>query len=138
MDALMELSWRGYPAALLIVLGLGLASVGVHRNAAGVRRPASDPRKAWAMVRCLRTVVVGLATAAAGVAWLFRLEPLLGIALIIGLGETIETTMVLAACREGGFGVARTPRLVAVPQRAGEVWRRATDDSSRLSRRHGS
>ena len=83
MDALMELPWRGYPAALLIVFGLAMASVGVRRNAGGVRRPASDPRKAWAMVRCLRTVAVGLAAAAAGVAWLFGLEPLLGIALII-------------------------------------------------------
>jgi hypothetical protein len=118
MDALMELPWRGYPAALLVVFGLAMASVGVRRNAGGVRRPASDPRKAWAMVRCLRTVAVGLAAAAAGVAWLFRLEPLLGIALIIGIGETIETTTVLAACREGGIGVARAPRLVAVRQRA--------------------
>jgi hypothetical protein len=138
MDALMELSWRGYPAGLLIALGLGIASVGVRRDAGDVRRPASDPRKAWAMVRCFRTIVVGLAMAAAGVAWLLRLEPLLGIALILGVGETIETTTVLAACREGGLGVARAPRLVAGPQRAREVWRRDAGDSSPLPRRHGS
>jgi uncharacterized membrane protein YfcA len=138
MNVFMDLSWRGYPAVALIVLGLWMASVGVRRDAADVRRPASDPRKAWAMVRCFRTVVVGLAAAAAGVGWLFGLEPLLGIALIIGVGETIETTTVLAACRDGGVGVARAPRRVATPQRAGEVRRRDADDSPRLSRRHGS
>jgi hypothetical protein len=103
MDALLEWSWRGYPAALLVVIGASMVAVGLARDAAGMCRPVSDPHTAWAMVRCFRTVIIGLACIGIGAAWVFQLEALLGIALILGIGETIETTTVLAACREGSW-----------------------------------
>jgi hypothetical protein len=94
--------------AAFVVIGAGLLHVrgAVRRDARDLRRPVTDPALGEALVRCFRSVVIGLAVAAIGIAWISGLDDLLGLALIIGVGEILETTSVLRALRAGG----RLPR----------------------------
>jgi hypothetical protein len=88
-------------ALLLGGAGVALAAAAIARHAAALRLPVSDPRTGEALVRCFRAVIVGLAVAALGAARLWSLESLAGLALLIGIGEVMETTTVLAALRAG-------------------------------------
>jgi hypothetical protein len=82
MDALFALSWRAYPASLLLVAGLTMSVWSVRRGLSAARHEARDPRRALALLRGFRGAVVGLA-------------------LIIGGQELLEATVVIAALRQG-------------------------------------
>lgn len=51
MQLLMELSWRSYPAAIVIMAGLGMVIWGSWRHAADLQLPVSDPRQGRALAR---------------------------------------------------------------------------------------
>ena len=100
MDAIIELSWRAYPAALLIVLGVAGAvrSAVTHARRAGQLR---DPARALAIMRGFRIAIVSLAVAAIGVAWCWQLGWLFILALVIGGEELLESTVVITALANG-------------------------------------
>lgn len=101
MDALIELSWRLYPAAVIIAVGIAVATLGLRREIEGVRRPLRDPSKVLTFVRGFRLAIIGLAFAGVGAAWLWQLDWLLVLSLVIGGEETLESTVVIFALTRG-------------------------------------
>jgi hypothetical protein len=126
MDAIIELSWRAYPAALLIVLGVAGAvrSAVTHARRAGLLR---DPARALAIMRGFRIAIVSLAVAAIGVAWCWQLGWLFVLALVIGGEELLESTVVIAALANGPGSAAQrrsgARRLAAALGWDGRGWR---------------
>lgn len=101
MAELVEASWRIYPALALAVLGAALAAGGVRLGADGFRRPVQDPAKAVTVMRGFRRLVIGLALAGVGVAWIWGLAWLLAVSLVIGAGETFESSLDIFALERG-------------------------------------
>lgn len=101
MDTLVELSWRAYPSWMLIVVGLTFATWSVRQGIIAARRAARDPGRALALLRGFRMGVVGLALAGIGAAWCWQLGWLLGLSLIIGGEELLESTVVISALHHG-------------------------------------
>ncbi|HEY8491203.1 MAG TPA: hypothetical protein VIO14_09440 [Dehalococcoidia bacterium] len=93
MEDLATLSWRVYPALALVLLGAALAGRGFRLELSGFRLPVADPAKAVTIMRGFRWSVIGLALAGAGIAWIWGLAWLLAISLVVGAGETFETSL---------------------------------------------
>ena len=101
MDAIWTLSWRVYPAAGLVAAGVALVVAGLWRERRSLALPVTDPAKGGALVRSLRSVLTGLAVAGIGAAWVYHVPYLLGLCLIIGGEELLETSLVIGAMNEG-------------------------------------
>ncbi len=101
MDALIDLSWRLYPAAAVIAAGTALAALGLRREIDGIRRPFRDPAKLVTFMRGFRLAVIGLAVAGIGAAWAWHLTWLLVLSLAIGGEETLEGTIIIFALTRG-------------------------------------
>lgn len=101
MDALIDLSWRLYPVALLMAVGIVIAALGLRREIDGIRRPMRDPAKVLTFVRGFRLAIIGLALASVGAAWAWHLTWLLVLALVIGGEETLEGTIIIFALTRG-------------------------------------
>ena len=99
IDALIELSWRVYPASLLMALGAALALWGLRTELDGMRRPVRDPAKALTVMQGFRTAVIGLALVGVGAAWTWHLGWLLALSLAIGGEETLESSICIFALR---------------------------------------
>jgi hypothetical protein len=110
MTELFHLSWRLYPAAVLIAAGLLLAGTGLRRCLAAWRRPGGGVMQPLTWMGGFRSSVFGLAVAGAGAAWIWQIGWLLALALVIGFEETLETSIAIGALRE-------EPRLEAEQQR---------------------
>ena len=99
MDALVELTWRGYPATALMLLGAVVAARAVLLCRAAWRRPLSGPMQPLAWMEGFRLFVIGLALAGIGAAWLWQLGWLLALSLAIGGEETLESSIAITALR---------------------------------------
>lgn len=84
-------------AALLIPFGLAMFMVGVRRGAAGLRRYHRDPPRALALLRGFRISIVGLCLAGLGAGLFWDIGWLIGLSLIIGGEELLESTVVITA-----------------------------------------
>lgn len=84
-------------APLLIPFGLAMLVVGIRRGAAGMRRYHRDPHRSLALLRGFRISVVGLCLAGLGAGWFWNIGWLVGLSLIIGGEELLESTVVIAA-----------------------------------------
>jgi hypothetical protein len=100
MTELVNFSWRAYPAAMLIILGIVGAVWSAHRGVARARR-VRDPLRALAIMQGFRIAIVGLAVAAIGAAWWWQIGWLFVLALVIGGEELLESTVVIAALKHG-------------------------------------
>ena len=92
--AMLALAW------FLIAGGVALVAWGLRRETAALACPVTDPEKGYALVRCLRTTVVGLALVGVGAGWLWQLPILVGLSSVIGGEELLETSVVIAATRQ--------------------------------------
>ncbi len=115
MDALIDLSWRVYPAALLLTLGIAVATWGLRRGIDGIRRPFRDPGKTLTLVRGFRLAIIGLALAGISAAWMWHLGWLLVLSLVIGGEETLEGTLIIFALTRGRYLKLRIPSLQGRP-----------------------
>jgi hypothetical protein len=97
VDAIWLLSWRAWPATALVLGGIALALRAVWAERRGMALPSTDPHKGVAFVRALRGVLVGLAAAVMGVAWIWQLDTVFLVAAVIGGEELLETSVVVAA-----------------------------------------
>ncbi len=101
MHALFELSWRIYPASLLMLAGVLVAWRGLRQEVRAHRLPPRDIAKALTMVRGFRVAVVGLALVALGAAWAWQIAWLAVLSLIVGGEETLETSLVVWGLTRG-------------------------------------
>lgn len=117
MHWIAELSWRAYPAALLIAVGVASAvrSAVAHTRRA---RQLRDPARALEIMRGFRISLVCLAAAATGVAWWWQLGWLLVLVLVIGGQELLESTVVITALANGPGAAAQHGQPAAASQRA--------------------
>ena len=101
MDALVDLSWRAYPGGAIMAAGVAMLIWGLAGVARGERLPFIDRTKPIVWVSGLRMVLVGMAIAAFGGAWIWQQLWLLILALVIGGEELVETSIVLFVLRWG-------------------------------------
>lgn len=101
MDMLVDLSWRVYPAAAPAAVGAVLVLRGLRLLGNGLGLSIWDPDKSLTLVRGFRWGVTGLAVMALAAAWQWHLLWLLLLALAIGGEELLESSLVVAALRQG-------------------------------------
>lgn len=100
MEALLLAPWRTMPALLLAAAGLVVFVRGVRAMGAA-RTQARDPERALLVARAFRVWIMGLCVVVLGVAWLAGLGWLAVIALIVLGEEMLETSVMVAALRDG-------------------------------------
>ncbi|HEX2036175.1 MAG TPA: hypothetical protein VHS99_18495 [Chloroflexota bacterium] len=102
MTEVLALSWRVYPAAALVILGVGLAASGLWLMRAGRRTPPGPERAlVYRYLTVFRRVVVGLALAGTGVGWAWQVPWLFAAMLCVGAGELLESSSYLWVLRWG-------------------------------------
>jgi hypothetical protein len=97
MDAVVDLSWRAYPAAALMALGLLLTVRAVRTCHAAWRRPLSQSMRPLGWMQGFRLTMIGLALIGVGAAWWWQIGWLLALSLAIGGEETLESSIVISA-----------------------------------------
>ena len=101
MDELLAWPWRFYPAAALAIAGVMLTIGGFRRQARSRRLPAATMDKPIAMMRGFRLILLGVPLIAIAAGWVFQQAWLFWIGVVVAGEETLETTMLLAALRDG-------------------------------------
>jgi hypothetical protein len=101
MHEIADLSWRAYPASVLIALGAGMFFYGAEMLVNAVRISIWKLDRPIVWVRGFRSAIVGLAIVALGAAWLSQQLWVLLLALAIGGEELLETSVILFALRRG-------------------------------------
>jgi hypothetical protein len=102
METLVNLSWRWYLAVPLMAVGAAIAVWGAKRGLQGLRGAwHGDSAHLVPFMEGFRATIIGLALAGIGVSWVWHLLWLLVLALAIGGGETLETSLILFALRYG-------------------------------------
>ena len=102
MDAIVDLSWRMYPASAAMAAGVTLAAHGVRTEVAAWRtHTAFDPMRALLFVQGFRLAVIGITLTGTGAAWLWHIEWLFWLSVIVMGEETFETTLVIGGLRYG-------------------------------------
>ena len=99
MEAIVDLSWRIYPASLMLAAGSLLALYGCAVQFRGIKMPISEPSKNITWMRGFRLTIIGLAIAGIAAAWAWHLLWILVLALLIGGGETFESSLDIFALR---------------------------------------
>jgi hypothetical protein len=120
VDELLSLSWRAYPAAAVMLLGMGLVVSGVALLPtvyAGRRRKRSGFEWAFAYLYLFRRIVVGMALVGAGLGWAWQVPWLAAASACIGVGELLESSYYIWVLRWG-------QRRGLVPGAAGGAWAR--------------
>lgn len=88
------------PAECLILIGLGVFAWSVYWDIARRRDCDTDPGRALTLVRGFRIGITGLCLAGIGAGWLWDAEWLLGLSLIIGGEELLESSVIIKALKE--------------------------------------
>jgi hypothetical protein len=88
-------------ALAVMLLGLGTVVWSIEHGIVAARRYQRDPLHALALLRSFRTVIIGLSVAGIAAAWCWQLDWLLGLSLIIGGEELLESTIVISALKRG-------------------------------------
>ena len=102
MEDLIDLSWRIYPASLLMTGGASLFALGMAKEWRGLRLALSgDPAKILTFLLGFRFSIIGLALAGIGAAWAWHLTVVLVLALVIGGEELLESSAHIFAVRRG-------------------------------------
>ncbi len=95
MNAVFDLSWRAYPAGVLLVVGGMLVVLGLRR----MWQPFRGPIDTLAWMTGFRLGVVGLALVGIGLAWFWQQVWILAIALGVGGEELLESSSYVAVMK---------------------------------------
>jgi hypothetical protein len=101
MDAFFEWPWRFYPATAIAFSGMWLAVRGIRRQLMARRLARVTMAKPIGLVSGFRLFLLGAPLVVAAAGWAFQQPWLFWLGVIIAGEETLETTMLLAALREG-------------------------------------
>ena len=99
MEALTDLSWRIYPASVLMALGAAILFSGMRLEVEGIRRPTGDPTKMVTVIRGFRFAVIGVALAGLGASWNWHITWLFVLSLVFGGEEVLESSVMLLILR---------------------------------------
>lgn len=86
-------------ASAAIALGAVVAVAGTRRSLTAARCLRLDPERALGILRGFRIAIVGLCLAGGGIGWLWDIDWLLGVSLIICGEEVLESSIGIAALR---------------------------------------
>lgn len=93
MAMLYHLSWRAYPALALAVVGVILAAWAVRGEREAMKRYRfGTDRRLITLLRDFRRAVIGFELMGIAVGWYWQVPVFLAIAILLGAGETFETT----------------------------------------------
>ena len=99
MEALVDASWRIYPAIVLIAVGTVLWSFGTRMAFRGLGRPMSDLTRMQTFVQGFRIAVIGITVVGLGISWNWHVTWLFVLSLVFGGEEILESTVHLAILR---------------------------------------
>src|SRR5215471_6767567 len=100
MEALVDLSWRIYPAGVIAALGAALTQRGANRLWDSIRRPRTAAGTDMIYLRGFRLTIWGLTLLGLAAAWIWHLGWLLVLALVICGEETLECSLAISALRQ--------------------------------------
>ena len=103
MNSLFDLSWRAYPAAVLVAIGAVMVIAGLRR----MWQPMRGPIDQLAWMTGFRLGVVGLAVVGVGLAWLWQQVWLLAVALGVGGEELLESSTYVAVLKRRAMSAER-------------------------------
>lgn len=93
MDALIDLSWRVYPASVMMAGGIAVFVCGAYMLCYALGLRLSDhPDKMQTFMRGFRVAVIGLTFAGVGASWNWHITWLFVLSLIVFGEEVMETT----------------------------------------------
>lgn len=117
MEAFVDLSWRPFPSAALIIIGLATAWAGSGLARRGLRQQVGRGSNIQDFVRGFRIAVIGLVLVGLGAAWWWHVTWLFVLSLVFGGEEIVESTVHLAILRwKPKVGIQKTavlPRTTA-------------------------
>ena len=96
----LVLVWTEYPAQCFILLGLSVVAWSFYWSAVTMRDQNKDPDHALTFVQGFRIMIVGLCVAGLGAGWLWDSRWLVGLSLIIGAEELLESSVIIKALKE--------------------------------------
>lgn len=102
METVWELSWRVYPAAVLMAAGLVVAARGDFLLVRSARTPIGQRGRNLTWMRGFRMALFGGSLAAAAAGWLWHIPALVAAGLVIGFEETLETSICAWALKQSG------------------------------------
>ena len=104
MDALWQSDLRFYIAPPLAIFGLALLLLGARRAYEAFRLPFGVRDKNVRLMSGFRSTLVGTALVTGAAGWLWDVPALFVAALIIGVGEILETSVDVWALRRDAEG----------------------------------
>jgi hypothetical protein len=99
MDGFFDLSWRSYPAAIMIVFGLITGVIGIYQATGRAMRTAPTRITLLPRIQGFRIAVIGFALAALGISWITQQLWLFVVALGVGGEEMLESSFYIWVLR---------------------------------------
>ena len=99
VDAVAELTWRVFPASVMMVVGVGVVLFGLRVEIKGIRLSRDDASKMITVVQGFRIAVIGLALAGVGASWNWNILWLFVLSLAFGGEEIMESSVHLFILR---------------------------------------
>ncbi len=97
IQSVIHLSWRGYPAAAIMLIGVYLIVRAWRRCRGAWPRPLVDTMQPLPWLHGFRLAIIGLAVMGVGAAWLWLTAWLLVLSLVVVFEETLECSIAIAA-----------------------------------------
>ena len=112
MTSVINSGWAAF-SVLLMLSGAVVAAWAIRRAVIDLRHTPRDPARAFVLLRGFRHAMIGLCVMALGIGWYWHLPAVVGLALIIGFEETLESSTMIAALKSD----PRTEPRRGVPRR---------------------
>lgn len=97
MQDLAHLTWRLYPAAVLMLAGFAVIVLALRRCRGAWQHPLTEPMQPLQWMRGFRMLIAGLALFGIGAAWLWQIGWVLAVSLVVLAEETLETSIAIGA-----------------------------------------
>ena len=101
IDVITELSWRMYPALVIMIVGVATLAYGLRKLSYSVVRARHDPDEMQGFMVGFRIAVIGITMLGFGVSWNWNVTWLFVLALVFGAEEVVESSTHLAIIRRG-------------------------------------